>query len=65
MIRRPALLATLALALALALLAPAAVPAAAPSTGAYQVELIIFKLAEAPASDWINASSAARTDAGP
>jgi len=58
MTRRPALLA--ALALAFALLAPAALPAAAPSTGAYQVEVIIFKLADPPAGEALEAPAEGR-----
>jgi hypothetical protein len=58
MTRRPALLATLAL--AFALLAPAVLPAAAPSTGAYQVEVIIFRLAEPPAGEALDAPAEGR-----
>jgi hypothetical protein len=60
MIRRPASLLALALALAIALLAPAPAPAAAPSTGAYQVEVIIFKASETPAGEALDVPAEGR-----
>lgn len=58
MTRPPALLAALLLTLALA--APAPLPAAAPSTGAYQVEVVVFRHLEAPAGEALDAPAEGR-----
>jgi hypothetical protein len=58
MIQRPALLASLLCALAVAV--PAQLSAAAPSTGAYQVEVIIFSHVEAPGGEALDAPAEGR-----
>jgi hypothetical protein len=48
------------LALAVALLAPTILPAAAPSTGAYQIEVVIFRHVETPAGEALDAPAEGR-----